>query len=75
MTAGPDQPGGAVEDELAFDMGFQQCNDYSVEDLAATYGTEANADAVGEAVANTTPAQEGSRADVKAGCLEGLKKK
>jgi hypothetical protein len=71
---GPDQSGGTVEDELAYDMGFQQCNDYSVDDLAATYGTEATAEAVADAVARTTPAQPGSRADVKAGCLKGLEK-
>jgi hypothetical protein len=73
-NGGPDQSGGAVEDELAYDMGFQQCNDYSVNDLAATYGTEATAEAVADAVARTTPAQPGSRPDVKAGCLKGLEK-
>ena len=70
---GPDQSGGAVEDELAYDMGRQQCQDYSVNDLAATYGTEATAEAVADAVARTTPAQPGSREDVKKGCLDGLK--
>jgi hypothetical protein len=74
-NGGPDQSGGAVEDELAYDMGLQQCKDYSVNDLAATYGTEATPEAVAEAVANTTPAQQGSRADVKKGCLDGLKGK
>ena len=72
---GPDQSGGAVEDELAYDMGRQQCQDYSVNDLAATYGTEATPEAVAEAVARTTPAQPGSREDVKQGCLDGLKGK
>ena len=72
---GPDQSGGAVEDELAYDMGRQQCQDYNVNDLAATYGTEATAEAVAEAVARTTPAQPGSREDVKQGCLDGLKGK
>jgi hypothetical protein len=70
-----DQSGGAVEDELAYDMGRQQCQDYSVNDLAATYGTEATPEAVAEAVANTTPAQPGSKEDVKQGCLDGLKGK
>ena len=73
-NGGPDQSGGAVEDELAYDMGFQQCNDYSVQDLAATYGTDPTPEAVASAVARTTPAQPGSRADVKAGCLTGLEK-
>ena len=72
---GPDQSGGAVEDELAYDMGRQQCQDYSVNDLAATYGTDATAEAVAEAVARTTPAQPGSREDVKKGCLDGLEGK
>jgi hypothetical protein len=72
---GPDQSGGQVEDELAYDMGRQQCQDYSVNDLAATYGTEATPEAVAEAVARTTPTQAGSRADVKQGCLDGLKGK
>lgn len=72
---GPDQSGGAVEDELAYDMGHQQCFDYSVNDLAATYGTEATPEAVATAVANTTPTQPGSREDVKQGCLDGLKGK
>ena len=70
---GPDQSGGQVEDELAYDMGRQQCQDYSVNDLAATYGTEATPEAVADAVARTTPAQPGSREDVKKGCLDGLK--
>jgi hypothetical protein len=72
---GPDQSGGAVEDELAYDMGLQQCEDYNVNDLAATYGTEATPEAVAEAVANTTPAQPAAREDVKQGCLDGLKGK
>jgi hypothetical protein len=72
---GPDQSGGAVEDELAYDMGRQQCQDYSVNDLAATYGTEATPEAVADAVARTTPAQPASREDVKQGCLDGLKGK
>ena len=71
-NGGSDQSGGAVEDELAYDMGRQQCQDYSVNDLAATYGTEATPEAVADAVAKTTPAQEGSREDVKKGCLDGL---
>lgn len=71
-NGGSDQSGGAVEDELAYDMGFQQCHDYNVQDLAATYGTEATPEAVAEAVARTTPTQPGSRKDVKAGCLKGL---
>jgi hypothetical protein len=74
-NGGPDQSGGAVEDELAYDMGRQQCQDYSVTDLAATYGTEATPEAVADAVARTTPAQPGSREDVKKGCLDGLKGK
>ena len=72
---GDDQSGGAVEDELAYDMGRQQCQDYSVNDLAATYGTEATPEAVAEAVARTTPTQPASREDVKQGCLDGLKGK
>jgi hypothetical protein len=72
---GPDQSGGEVEDELAYDMGRQQCQDYNVNDLAATYGTEATPEAVAEAVARTTPTQAGSREDVKQGCLDGLKGK
>lgn len=72
---GSDQSGGAVEDELAYDMGRQQCQDYSVNDLAATYGTEATPEAVADAVARTTPTQPGSREDVKQGCLDGLKGK
>jgi hypothetical protein len=71
-NGGPDQSGGAVEDELAYDMGRQQCQDYSVNDLAATYGTEATPEAVADAVARTTPTQPGSREDVKKGCLDGL---
>jgi hypothetical protein len=74
-NGGPDQSGGAVEDELAYDMGRQQCQDYSVNDLAATYGTEATPEAVAAAVARTTPTQPGSREDVKQGCLDGLKGK
>ena len=74
-NGGPDQSGGAVEDELAYDMGRQQCQDYSVADLAATYGTEATPEAVADAVAKTTPAQQGSREDVKRGCLDGLEGK
>jgi hypothetical protein len=74
-NGGEDQSGGAVEDELAYDMGRQQCQDYNVNDLAATYGTEATPEAVAEAVANTTPAQPGSKEDVKKGCLDGLKGK
>jgi hypothetical protein len=72
---GDDQSGGAVEDELAYDMGRQQCQDYSVNDLAATYGTEATPEAVADAVAKTTPAQPGAREDVKQGCLDGLEGK
>jgi hypothetical protein len=72
---GDDQSGGAVEDELAYDMGRQQCQDYSVNDLAATYGTEATPEAVADAVAKTTPTQPASREDVKQGCLDGLKGK
>jgi hypothetical protein len=41
----------------------------------AEKGGKAIAEAVADAVARTTPAQPGSRADVKAGCLKGLKKK
>jgi oligopeptide transport system substrate-binding protein len=71
---GPSRAGGEVEDELAHNMGFQQCDGYSVNDLAATYNTEKTADAVAEAVARTTPAQPESREAIKQGCLDGLKK-
>jgi hypothetical protein len=69
---GDNKAGGTIEDELAYEMGLQQCDGYSVDDLATTYGTEATAEAVADAVARTTPAQPGSRKDVEQGCLDGL---
>lgn len=71
---GGSKAGGKVEDQLSYDMGFQQCNGYSVNDLATTYNTENTAAAVAEAVAKTTPAQPESRDAIKQGCLDGLKK-
>jgi hypothetical protein len=64
----------SVGDELAHEMGFQQCNGYSVDDLAVTYNTAKTAEAVAEAVAKTTPAPAKSLASVKQGCLDSLKK-
>ena len=63
--------GGAVEDELGHNMGFQQCNGYSVTDLATTYNTAKTPEAVAEAVARTTPAQPEARDSIKQGCLDG----
>jgi ABC-type glycerol-3-phosphate transport system substrate-binding protein len=71
---GPSKAGGEVEDELAHTMGFQQCDGYAINDLAATYNTEQTAEAVAEAVARTTPAQPEARNSIKQGCLDGLKK-
>ena len=74
-STGPSKAGGAVEDELGHNMGFQQCNGYSVNDLATTYNTAKTPEAVAEAVARTTPAQPEARESIKQGCLDGLKKK
>jgi ABC-type glycerol-3-phosphate transport system substrate-binding protein len=73
-TTGGSKAGGEVEDELAHTMGFQQCDGYSVTDLAATYNTEKTPEAVAEAVARTTPAQPEARDSIKQGCLDGLKR-
>jgi hypothetical protein len=73
VTNGGSKAGGEVEDELAHNMGFQQCDGYSVTDLATTYNTEKTAEAVAEAVARTTPAQPEAREAIKQGCLDGLK--
>ena len=54
-------------------MGFQQCDGYSVTDLATTYNTAKNAEAVAEAVARTTPAPPQTLDSIKQGCLDGLK--
>jgi hypothetical protein len=64
----------SVGDELSYDMGFQQCDGYSVSDLAVTYNTEKNAEAVADAVARTTPAPPQTLDSVKQGCLDALKK-
>jgi hypothetical protein len=61
-----------VGDQLAYDMGFQQCDGYSVNDLATTYNTEKNAEAVAEAVARTTPAPPTTLDSVRQGCLDAL---
>lgn len=63
-----------VGDQLAYDMGFQQCDGYSVNDLATTYNTEKNAEAVAEAVARTTPAPPQTLESVRQGCLDALEK-
>lgn len=63
-----------VGNQLAYDMGFQQCDGYSVNDLAMTYNTERNAEAVAEAVARTTPAPPQTLESVRQGCLDGLEK-
>jgi hypothetical protein len=63
-----------VGNELAFEMGFQQCNGYSVSDLATTYNTKETPEAVADAVAKTTPAPPKDLASVRAGCLAGFKK-
>jgi hypothetical protein len=63
-----------VGNDLAFEMGFQQCNGYSVSDLATTYNTEKTPEAVADAVAKTTPAPPKDLASVRAGCLAGFKK-
>lgn len=63
-----------VGDQLAYDMGFQQCDGYSVNDLATTYNTEKNAEAVAEAVARTTPAPSQTLDSVRQGCLDALEK-
>jgi hypothetical protein len=62
-----------VGDELAYDMGFQQCNGYSVSDLATTYNTQKTPEAVAEAVAKATPAPPNTLDSVRKGCLAGLK--
>ena len=72
---GGNKAGGDVEDQLAYDMGFQQCTGFSVQDLASTYNTEPTAEAVAERVANTTPTQPQSRPSIKKGCLEALGQK
>ena len=63
-----------VGDELAHEMGFQQCNGYSISDLATTYNTAKTPQAVAEAVAKTTPAPRSTLPSIKQGCLDGLKK-
>ena len=63
-----------VGDQLSYDMGFQQCDGYSVNDLAMTYNTEKNAEAVAEAVARTTPAPPETLDSVRQGCLDALEK-
>jgi hypothetical protein len=63
-----------VGDQLSYDMGFQQCDGYSVNDLAMTYNTEKDAEAVAEAVARTTPAPPETLASVRQGCLDALEK-
>jgi hypothetical protein len=63
-----------VGDQLSYDMGFQQCDGYSVDDLAMTYNTEKDAEAVAEAVARTTPAPPETLDSVKQGCLDALEK-
>jgi hypothetical protein len=63
-----------VGDQLAYDMGFQQCDGYSVNDLAMTYNSEKNAEAVAEAVARTTPAPPKTLDSVRQGCLDALEK-
>ena len=62
-----------VGEELAYDMGFQQCNGYSISDLAATYNTKKTPEAVAEAVAKATPAPPSTLEFVKKGCLDGLR--
>ena len=63
-----------VGDQLSYDMGFQQCDGYSVNDLAMTYNTERDAEAVAEAVARTTPAPPETLDSVRQGCLDALEK-
>jgi hypothetical protein len=63
-----------VGDQLSYDMGFQQCDGYSVNDLAMTYNTEKDAEAVAEAVARTTPAPPETLDSVRQGCLDALEK-
>jgi hypothetical protein len=63
-----------VGDQLSYDMGFQQCDGYSVNDLAMTYNTERDAEAVAEAVARTTPAPPDTLDSVRQGCLDALEK-
>ena len=63
-----------VGDQLSYDMGFQQCDGYSVNDLAMTYNTEKDAEAVAEAVARTTPAPPKTLDSVREGCLDALEK-
>jgi hypothetical protein len=63
-----------VGDQLSYDMGFQQCDGYSVNDLATTYNTEKTAEAVAEAVARTTPAPPETLESVRKGCLDALEK-
>jgi hypothetical protein len=63
-----------VGDQLSYDMGFQQCDGYSVNDLAMTYNTEKDAEAVAEAVARTTPAPPDTLDSVRQGCLDALEK-
>jgi hypothetical protein len=63
-----------IGDQLSYDMGFQQCDGYSVDDLAMTYNTEKNAEAVAEAVARTTPAPPETLDSVRQGCLDALEK-
>jgi hypothetical protein len=63
-----------VGDQLSYDMGFQQCDGYSVNDLAMTYNTEKDAEAVAEAVAHTTPAPPETLDSVRQGCLDALEK-
>jgi hypothetical protein len=61
-----------VGDQLSYDMGFQQCDGYSVNDLATTYNTEKEAEAVAEAVTRTTPAPPETLDSVRQGCLDAL---
>jgi hypothetical protein len=63
-----------VGEELAHEMGFQQCNGYSISDLATTYNTAKTAQAVADAVAKTTPAPRETLPSIRQGCLDGLKK-
>jgi hypothetical protein len=71
---GKGKAGGTIEDQLGYDMGFQQCNGYSVADLAATYNAKPTREAIAEKVAASTPAQPEARPSIKQGCLDGIKK-
>lgn len=69
--AAPDEV--SVDAQIAHQTGLQQCSYFGIKELAETYATRPDPDAIAAKVAEGTPGPPEVRAAARRGCLDALR--